>query len=187
MIEQLEKAVTKAKIKHQLAKEASKNSRIKLLEAEDNLEYVEEAQKIIQSVAQTIQQKAHERIASVVSKCLETVFEEAYDFRIYFEQKRGKTEARLVFHREGMEVDPMDASGGGVVDVASMALRLSCLMLSKPPLRKLMVLDEPFRFLSAEYRPRVRDMLESLSKEMGIQFVIVTHSNDFRMRKVVEL
>ena len=186
-IQQLERSVTKAKIKHQMAKESARSERIKLREAEDSVETSEEAQRIIQSVAQTIQQQAHKRIAGVVSKCLEAVFEEPYDFRIYFEQKRGKTEARLVFHRDGMEIDPLTASGGGVVDVASFALRLSCLMLSRPPVRKLIVMDEPFRFLSKDYRPRVRAMLESLAKDMGVQFIFVTHMPDLCVGKVVEL
>ena len=146
-----------------------------------------EAQELAQHVAQVIQQKAHDQIARVVSRCLSAVFDEPYEFRIHFERKRGRTEARLTFDRDGMEVDPMTASGGGVVDIASFALRLSCLILNKPPLRRAMVMDEPFRFVSEEFRDRVKALLETLSEEMKTQFVMVTHINELKMGKVIEI
>lgn len=155
--------------------------------AADNLEALQEARQIIQEVAKTIQEQAHEQIASVVSKCLSSVFEEPYEFKIIFEKKRGRTEARMVFIRDENEVDPLTASGGGVVDIASFALRVACLVLSRPQLRRTLVLDEPFRFVSAEYRERVRVMVETLAKEMGVQFLIVTHIAELQIGKVVEL
>lgn len=156
-------------------------------EVTERIKAIQEAQQIIQVVASTIQNKAQERVASIVSRCLELVFDNPYEFRIAFEEKRGKTEARLYFQRDELEVDPLTASGGGVVDVAAFALRLSCLMLSIPPKRKVLVLDEPFRFVSREYRSRVRQMIETLSEEMGIQFVMVTHDPVLRIGKVIEL
>lgn len=146
-----------------------------------------EAQHLIQAVAQSVQRRAHKKIASIVSHCLEAVFQEPYKFEIVFERKRGRTEARLIFKRGELEVDPLTASGGGVVDIAAFALRLACLTLSQPRGRRLLVLDEPFRFVSAEYRPRVVDLLEALSTDLDVQFILVTHSPDFQIGKVVKL
>ena len=158
-----------------------------LNETREQAQTAEEAQELAQHVAQVIQQKAHDQIARVVSRCLSAVFDEPYEFRIHFERKRGRTEARLTFDRDGMEVDPMTASGGGVVDIASFALRLSCLILNKPPLRRAMVMDEPFRFVSEEFRDRVKALLDTLSEEMKTQFVMVTHINELKMGQVIEL
>lgn len=158
-----------------------------LQEAKSNLINLEEARRIFQDVSQSVQQIAHNRIASVVSKCLEIVFDDPYEFKIKFDTKRGRTEAKLVFMRDGIEVDPMSASGGGIVDVASFALRLSCLSLCRPPLRKLLVLDEPFKFVSKNYRAKIRSLLETLSEEMGFQFFFVTHILDLQCGKVVEI
>jgi len=158
-----------------------------LNETREQAQAAGEAQELAQHVAQVIQQKAHDQIARVVSRCLSAVFDEPYEFRIHFERKRGRTEARLTFDRDGMEVDPMTASGGGVVDIASFALRLSCLILNKPPLRRAMVMDEPFRFVSEEFRDRVKALLETLSEEMKTQFVMVTHINELKMGKVIEI
>jgi len=158
-----------------------------LNETREQAQTAEEAQELAQHVAQVIQQKAHDQIARVVSRCLSAVFDEPYEFCIHFERKRGRTEARLTFDRDGMEIDPMTASGGGVVDIASFALRLSCLILNKPPLRRAMVMDEPFRFVSEEFRDRVKALLDTLSEEMKTQFVMVTHINELKMGQVIEL
>ena len=169
------------------AKTVLVNARQAVIANDDGLNAADEAQQIVQAVAETIQEEAHDRIAGVVSQCLATVFEEPYEFRIKFERARGRTEAKLVFVREGMAVDPMDASGGGVVDVAAFALRLSCLMLSRPARRRAVILDEPFKFVSADRRDRVRAMLEGLAENLGVQFVMVTHIEALQCGHIVEV
>lgn len=164
-----------------------KGQRVVVAIAEVHYYEAEEAQQIVQAVAETIQEQAHERIAGVVSRCLSAVFDEPYEFVIEFERLRGRTEARLRFVRDGLTVNPLDSSGGGVVDVAAFALRVSCLMLKRPAARRALVLDEPFRFVSANYQPRVAQMLEDLSAELGIQFIMVTHIEALRVGTVVEI
>lgn len=164
-----------------------KTERQSLETTRQQIKHWTEAQSILQQVAQTIQQNVHTQIANVVSHCLRTIFEEPYQFKIHFEQKRGRTEARMVFERDGVEIDPLRASGGGVVDVAAFALRLACLVLSRPRKRLLVVLDEPFKFLSADNRPRVKQLLESLAEDMGVQFIMVTHIDELRTGTIVEI
>lgn len=146
------------------------------------------AQAIAQEIAQDIQSQAHKQITGVVSNSLEAVFEEPYSFDIKFERKRGKTDAILLFRRDDLEVDPLSASGGGVVDVAAFALRLSCLVLScKPRLDRILILDEPFKFVSQEFRSRVRAMMNGLSDQLGIQFIMVTHIDELETGKILKM
>lgn len=146
-------------------------------------------QKLVQEIAEATQQSAHKQIASVVTRCLKAVFgEDAYTFKIKFSQKRGKTEAELLFCRDGLEADPTTAAGGGVVDVAAFGLRLACLILSFPRRRRLLVLDEPFRHLNGiEYQERVKGMLEKLVDELGLQVILVSDDEWLRIGKVIEL
>lgn len=174
-----------AKLNH--ARAQSRDEKVEATKARNRVAVLIDAQALVQQVAQEVQQRAHEQIARVVSRSLEAVFDDPYEFNIHFEQKRGRTEARLTFNRNGLEVDPMMASGGGVVDVASFALRLSCLILHRPPLRKILILDEPFRFVSPEYRGRIRTLLEELSSEMGIQIILVTHMEELQVGTVIRL
>jgi len=151
------------------------------------LERTQDAQEILQLIAQAVQQKAHERISKVVSSCLSTVFDDPYEFHIVFERKRGRTEASLRFRRRGLDVDPLTASGGGMIDVAAFALRVACLMLHRPRLSKVVVLDEPFRFVSLQYQENVRSMLEGLAEDLGIQILQVTHNENLVAGSIIEL
>lgn len=172
------------------ARQSVRDERAALKSAREHLANVTEAQKILQTVAQAVQQTAHKRIADVVSRCLEAVFDEPYSFKIEFERKRGKTEARLSFVRDGLEIDPLTAAGGGVVDVAAFALRVAALILSRPPLRRLIVLDEPFSHVKPPevLGPRICEMIQALSQEFGIQFIIVPSIEDhYQIGKVVPI
>lgn len=158
-----------------------------LRKAEKALVWTQEAQEILQLIAQAVQQQAHNKLSTVVSKCLESVFEDPYQFHIEFERKRGRTEAALRFVRRDLDADPISAAGGGVVDVAAFALRVACLMLHRPRLSKVVVIDEGFKFVSTQYRQNVRSMLEELAKDLQIQIIQVTHSEEYETGKIVEL
>jgi DNA repair exonuclease SbcCD ATPase subunit len=159
----------------------------KLTAIQQRWEAATQALQILQSLSQSIQEQVHQRIVEVVSACLEAVFEEPYTFKIRFEKKRGRTEARLLFVRGDLEVDPLTASGGGVVDVAAFALRVAALSLHRPPLSRILVLDEPFRFVSEQYQPRIRAMLEEVSQKTGMQVVMVTHNPIYATGVVLNL
>jgi DNA repair exonuclease SbcCD ATPase subunit len=170
------------------AARAAKEEWARLRDARAEAAAAVEAQQVLQTVAATAQHEAHTQIARVVTRCLQTVFgEDAYDFGIDFRRARGRTEARLYFARLGRRVEPTSAAGGGVVDVAAFALRLACLLLATPKRRRLLVLDEPFRMLSRDYAARVRELIETLSRELGVQIIQVTHSPDLAAGKVIEL
>lgn len=174
--------------RHALASERSLVATEEADRAVNRLENVKAAVVVAQETAREIQERAHQRIASVVTRCLKTIFgDDAYDFMIRFESKRGQTEAQLMLVRDGVEIEPMEAAGGGVVDVAAFALRLACLVLSRPPVRRLLLLDEPFKFVSMGYREQIRGLLLGLAEEMGVQIIMVTHLDDLRIGQVVEI
>lgn len=131
----------------------------------------------------------HTQIASVVTKCLDTVFADhpdgPFEFQIEWKKKRGKTEAELEFVHDGYVVDPNDAESGGVVDIAVFALRLAYILRSMPQLRRFIVLDEPFKHLDTDLHPIADQLLMELAKETKTQFVIITHSKTIRGGKVI--
>jgi len=180
-------SVTKLAAQATTAKAVYADARVELQTAQSRVLAIEEAQTIAQIIAQTIQEKVHHKISSVVSRCLSSVFEDPYQFKILFERKRGRTEATLLFERDGQQTDPLTASGGGPVDLATFALRLSCMMLNRPKLRRVLIMDEPFKSPSPHYRERVRQLMEVLSKEMGVQFILVTNIMELVAGKVIDL
>lgn len=143
---------------------------------------------VLQAAAQAVQQRVHTRVAEVASRCLRAVFGDgAYEFRIEFERKRGRTEARPLFRRNGNDVEPLDGVGGGVLDVTAFALRVVCLVLKRPARRKFLVLDEPLKHLSAKYHDRAAEMIRLLSEEFGIQILLITHNPAFEVGKVIRI
>ena len=156
--------------------------------AQDELRCATQARDIVQHAAQTVQENVHKQISVVVTKCLAAVFgANAYEFRIVFERKRNRTEARLVFTRDGNEYDPVDSTGGGCVSVAAFALRLACLLAKRPQPRKFICLDEAFAMVSRQYVPAVRTMLEVVCAEMGVQIVQVSHVPGLEAGTVIDL
>lgn len=148
--------------------------RFALAEAELDVVASAEAQAVFQQVAQALQQRAHKSIASVVTRCLRAVGFN-YDFKIEFDRKRGKTEARLLFVKGGVEHSPLKMSGGGAVDVAAFALRLIAVMLSRPASRRFLCLDEPFSRVRGEaHQGKIPLLLQALAKELDFQFLIVS-------------
>lgn len=145
---------------------------------EKEIRYSEKACLIIQTVAKQTQQELEYHISDIVSMALDTIFDKPYKFRINFVIKRNKTECELMFERGGEEFDPMEDSGGGVVDIAAFALRISLWTLQQPRSRNSIILDEPFRFVSKNLIPRAALLLKELSRKLNLQFIIITHINE---------
>jgi len=139
---------------------------------------IEEAQLIIQTVSQETQNQITEYISDLVSSALDAVFDIPYEFKLEFVQRRGKTEADLKFIRNGSELDPLDDSGGGVINVAAFALRISLWSLMKSS-RNVIICDEPFNFLhNREAHRRVSELLKSMSEELGLQIIMITGEDE---------
>jgi DNA repair exonuclease SbcCD ATPase subunit len=172
-----------------MIRRTAKAQKKSLKTARKYLQACEEAQNVSQEVARAVQERTHERIAGVVTRCLHAVFPNPYDFKIVFESKRGKTDARMVFMRDGKEFYPDDGVGGSVLDVASFALRLACLGLQKPKRRKVVFIDEGFRGISdiQENKDRLREMLVALAEELNFQIIQVTHDEGLKAGKIISL
>ena len=160
-----------------------------LQETEDKVKHVVEAQQGLQVVAEAIQTQAHKQISCIVTKCLKMIFgTDSYEFRIDFKRARGKTEASLTFVKDGEVFEPTEESGYGPIDVAAFALRIACIRYSHPRLRKLIISDEPMKWLNGEiYQERVGEFLLSLAKEWGMQFIFISDDDWLHVGKVIEL
>jgi DNA repair exonuclease SbcCD ATPase subunit len=187
----LREQVDKYKRQYETTVDILKKETRNLKKAERQQKIVEESIHHVQIVAQTVQEQAHKKISDVVTSCLQSVFfDRDYAFRLKFERKRNKTEAKPIIISEGHEIEnPLDdAESGGVVDVAAFTCQISAILLSKPPIRKFMGMDEPFKFVSPEYRDSVRSMLEVLAKDFDMQFLMVTsHQSEITAGKEIEL
>ena len=148
---------------------------LSLKEKKRALHFHEQAKEIIREVGLKTQQQLEISISDITSLALEAVFTDPYNLQIEFVQRRNKTECDLYFIRDGNKIDPLTASGVGTVDVAAFALRIASWSMATPHSRNVIVLDEPFRFLSENYQEQASLMLKEISQKLGIQFLIITH------------
>ncbi len=149
--------------------------RLEIKELTKEIKTHEDARAVVRIVSAKTQENLKYHISDVTTLALESVFPDPYKLEIEFVQRRNKTEADIFFVRDGNRIDPLSASGGGAVDIASFALRIAAWSLQTPRKNNTIVLDEPMRFVSETYRPLAAQMIKEVSKRMGIQFVIVTH------------
>lgn len=149
-------------------------------ELDEELLVVEKSQVFIQNVAKDTQGRLKFHIEDIVNLALDTVFPNEYEFKVDFMAMRGKTEANLVFidKRSKREIDPMISNGGGAVDLACFALRLACHTLERD-CDNVVILDEPFKFLSKDLRDRASLLIKQLSEKLGLQIIMVTHIGEF--------
>lgn len=166
-------------IKFQLNKEIEQTGS-KKEQLENRLKLIENSQAFLQKIAQETQEHLKFQIEDIVNLALETCFPGEYTFQILFNISRGKTEAELVFldQKTGRQVDPMEASGGGVVDLTTFALRIACYALEQGT-DNVIVLDEPMKFVSKDLLDRLCEIIKILSKKMNLQIIMVTHENKF--------
>ena len=152
-----------------------KGSEILLIEKKEDASNIEKAQVFVQQVAKETQEQLRFQISDIVQLALDTCFPDEYEFDVKFEIKRGKTEASLIFLKNGNEVDPMTASGGGVVDLSAFALRIATWSLGHSD--NVIVLDEPLKWLQPrELQKRGFEMIKRLSQKLNLQFIIISNS-----------
>lgn len=174
-----------AELKAKIQKAAGRRDYLKdrLTEAEkkavslsETLEATKMAQAVGQKAAADTQEQLRVHITDLVQSALDAVFPGKYKFGVEFEAKRGQSEARLYIERDEEQYDPIESNGGGLKDVMSLSLRMACWMLSRSD--NVLLLDEPFKNLSAEYRPMMADLLYEMSRSMGLQVIMVTHESE---------
>lgn len=148
--------------------------------AEDAARY-ESACVLLGTYADQREAEVHQKLTSLVSTGLTTIFQEDLRLVINAKQvgKRTDTEFRLLTAYGDYEVDTeiLSARGGGVAAVTGFLLQTIMILLTKSP--RILFLDEAFAQVSAEYEPRLADFLHELADDLGMQIVLVTHSHAY--------
>lgn len=187
-LEELKKVIDDSKL--YLARENGKKEKVEeriesnekqITELKLNVELIERVNILFQKTSEYARNQAKVQIETIVSKCLQFVFEEEMDFKIEIEELRGRPSAKfyIVTQMEGKEVklEPEHSKGGGVIDVVSLALRIAFLETHRPKILGPLILDEPAKHVSGEYIYNVSDFLKQNSDLFDRQIIMVTHDN----------
>lgn len=159
--------------KNYIQKELAKTKR-NVLSQTGYLETVEKARAYIQLKAEETQNQISIRIEDIVQMAIDTCFsEQNIEFKLKFESKRNRTEAKLLLVKEGWEMDALDSSGEGFIDLETFGLRIGSWTLEQSD--NVIILDEPFKNLDNKRKPLAGEILRELSKRLNLQMIIATH------------
>jgi DNA repair ATPase RecN len=141
------------------------------------LKKILEAQEFLQVIAAQTQSIVEKKLSKLVTSALHTVYpENPYNFILRFEKKRNATECKLLFEKNEQEFNPLEESGGGPIDIASIALLISFIMIEKK--NPIIILDEPMKHMSKKRSIIAAKFLKSICENLGLQIIMVTHLDE---------
>lgn len=177
-VQELERRVQKLQAKKESVEERIAQVTDELSNLRNNIEDLEKIHGVITQYAQVYQENFLRQIEEVVTKGLQAIFEEPMSFRIEQVVSGKRLEVKFFLTTgegaQALETGIMDARGGGVGAVVGFLLRVAILLLVDNG-RKLLVLDETFAQLSAEYLPNLGEFIKQLVENTPLQVVMVTH------------
>jgi DNA repair exonuclease SbcCD ATPase subunit len=174
---ELETIITKKKAERALLITQRKEMQAKVEALKADFENYTKARWILSEVAKETQKNFQVKVESLVTSAIRAVFEERpFEFKLIFEQKRNKFECKPVVVENGVEYEPKDELGGGIIDLISFAFRVVLWHLENPRSRNVFVLDEPMKFVGkGDLLMRAGRMVKEISHRLGFQIIMVTH------------
>lgn len=134
-----------------------------------------EARELISQVGIVAQGEINGVIEELVTQAVQAVFGSNYSFEVVDQIQRNKPETNFFIIENGKRRDLRDSSGGGVLDLVALCLRVVIWAIKSPRSAPVIILDEPLKFLDCERLDNAGAMINKLSEMLGIQFIIVTH------------
>lgn len=84
---------------------------------------------------------------------------------------------RIVNTKTGLDTPILGAKGGGIEDIVNTAVRIGIIKaLKDPSIDGPIILDEPYKQLSAEYQPAIAEFLSRIATDFGRQIILSTHN-----------
>lgn len=176
----LKKYIARETGKKDKLEEQLSEAKCELVIISDNIELLEKVVILFQKTSEFAREQAKVQIESLVTKCLQFIFESNIEFLIELEELRNKANAEFYVVSENantiIKTKPELSRGGGVVDIVSLALRIAFLQIHKPRIEGPLILDEPAKHVSEEYIFNVGDFLKQTSEMFNRQIIMVTHN-----------
>lgn len=147
---------------------------------QEELLHISTAKDIILQAASVTQKTLSFHFSNVVTNALAAVFEDPYEFKADFVERRNVTECDLSFVKNDLSRNPLNSCGYGAADIAALASRVAYWKLEDNS-RNTLILDEPTRNLSRDLQPLASLMIKKLSELLNLQFIIVTHNEDLAL------
>lgn len=148
--------------------------------SESCLELQEEANIAFVKLSERQRDIAKTKIEQLCTYAVQYIMGDNYESVIEIDVARSVPVANLFIKDKstGLLSSPVEAKGGGIVDICASALRIIVCEIWTPKIDGPIIFDEAYKHVSKEYTPTVSEFLKSIVSDFGRQVVIATH-NDF--------
>jgi hypothetical protein len=135
---------------------------------------LEEAQAFIQEVAKSTQETLKFNIVDVVNLAISACFPNI-TFDIDFKILNNRTAVKLLYKKNGYEIDPLEGSGLGLVELTAMALRIALWEIGHTD--NVLIFDEPLKSLQPrELQREAFKIIREIADKLKVQFILVANS-----------
>lgn len=134
---------------------------------------------VLQQLSRSVQERFLGSIANLVSDGLSSVFKTQIKLLITPEVRNRQVTLDFNLENDDGTITPVtDARGGGLVTLCGVIFQMIMVRLMRDSVRQVIILDEPFAHLSDEYQPAAGELLRSMSQDLDIQVILVSHQSE---------
>lgn len=150
--------------------------------AEENVDLFEKTGLFLSGVLTKVQNEYENTFSQIGTAMLDKIFGDKRELIFKFDDKKQKNPSVNImisqpYMDDTLTVDIENAEGGGIKDIATLALRLGMLELyNNPPQTGPLFLDETFKSIASdESLQAAGEFLKNYAKETERQIILVTH------------
>lgn len=137
-----------------------------------------QAEKVLADTIAHCSAETKNNIEAFLSLSLQQIFNNPdITIELLQEVKRDRIETQIILHDSEGSGPPNRVSGGGIQNVLGFLLRF--LALRRMKMKPLLILDEAFSNVSAQYIPTLCSFLQHLTHEHGLDIMLFTHNANF--------
>lgn len=160
---------------HSLLSKQIKDSKHKIEEIDAQKIIYRKSIEFLRIVEQSTKTKMKEGFEKIVTYALRFIFQKDYKFNLEFKKRGNSQELNYTISTPEFteSFNPLDTSGGGVLDIISLALRIA--LLEKTKIKGFLALDESFRNIhNVKFIENAFKFLKEINKKLKKQIIFVT-------------
>lgn len=169
---------TRAKIQRDVYKSSLTQYRQEFTQVKEQVDAHIKAKWVITEVAMLTQKKFQDKIDSLITMAIKSVFNRPFEFHLEIQRKRDRMECKSVIVEGDKIYSNLEYGlGGGMLDIIGFAARVVLWTLENPRSRNVIVMDEPMKNLGKMVTLGGR-VLQEISRKLGLQLIIITHDDE---------
>ena len=161
--------------RRQLRNQVNERAR-QLKELDSWLELAPKVDETLEALTQRLLDDLVHQLEDLMTKALREVIEQPLTLKAETAEKRGALNVDFHIERDGETEDILRGQGGSVTNVLSVMLRFFALSTRDPAKhRRFLVLDEQDCWLRPDLVPRLLEVVQQASRELGFQVIYISH------------